>query len=408
MKSIKFILVALVATFITLGQTSVYAQEDGNRDANGYVVKGPYLTNGGGSNWFVGLGGGVNTTLAEGVKPFADFSIANNWGAEAFVGKWITPSIGLRAGFKGGTNNVAYDVDKYYSDAYATGEQLRIGYAHADVMWNISNALSGYKETRFWDFVPYVGAGYLGINNNGSTDNKIAASVGLYNKFRLGNVMNLFLDVNVIGTENPMRLCSFETGHPVVTPETPIYRRPLYMPTATVGVAFNISKKKNFDRLSSVLKPYEQKNNELTNTVNELVNENNNLKEQNELLKKNLTAASNKPAEQVVVKETRVLTGSTIITFGIGSAALSKVERQKVELFAQSLDADTLVLIVGSADSKTGTETRNFALAHNRAEVVKNTLIANGVSADRISTDSELDATENVETSRSAILTLSL
>lgn len=407
MKSIKFILAAFVATLITLGQTSVYAQEDGNRDANGYVVKGPYLTNGGGSNWFVGLGGGVNTTLAEGVKPFAEFSPANNWGAEVFVGKWITPSIGLRAGYKGGMNNVGYDTETYFSNVYASGEQLRVGYAHGDLMWNISNALSGYKETRFWDIIPYVGAGYLGINN-GATDNKFAASVGIYNKFRLGKVMNLYLDVNMLGTENPVALNTVDGATPVVTPETPIYRRPLYMPTATVGVTFNISKKKNFDRLSSVLKPYEQKNAELTNTVNELVNENNNLREQNELLKKNLTAASNKPAEQVVVKETRVLTGSTIITFEIGSAALSKVEKQKVELFAQSLDDDTLVLIVGSADSKTGTETRNFALAHNRAEVVKNILISNGVAADRITTDSELDATENVETSRSAILTISL
>ena len=406
MKRIKFILVALVAAF-TLSTTSVYAQEDGNRDANGYVVRGPYVTNGGGSNWFVGLGGGVNITWAEGQKIFSP--ITKNsffWGAEAFVGKWFTPTIGLRAGYHGGINTFDYDPALYYAN-YGGGQKVSFGYAHGDVMWNISNAISGYKETRFWDFVPYAGAGYLGINN-GATDNKFAASVGLYNKFRLGKVVNLYLDVNVIGTENPVGLVHAEDGSPVINGDTPVYRRPLYMPTATVGVTFNLGRRKNFDRLSSVLKPYEQKNAELTDTVNELVNENKNLKEQNELLKKNLTAANNKPAEQVVVKETRVLTGSTIITFNIGSAALTPVERQKVELFAESLDADTLVLIVGSADSKTGTETRNFALAHNRAEVVKNTLIANGVSADRITTDSELDATENVETSRSAILTLSL
>ena len=39
MRNIKFIIVALVAMFVTLGSTSVFAQEDGNRDANGYVVK---------------------------------------------------------------------------------------------------------------------------------------------------------------------------------------------------------------------------------------------------------------------------------------------------------------------------------------------------------------------------------
>ena len=114
--------------------------------------------------------------------------------------------------------------------------------------------------------------------------------------------------------------------------------------------------------------------------------------------------------KEVMIKgDTRVLVGSTIITFPIGSCALSSVEKAKVEAFAKSLDADTLVQIVGSADSKTGTETRNFALAQNRANVVKNVLVNEyGVAADRITVNTKIDATDNVETSRSAILTLSV
>lgn len=110
-----------------------------------------------------------------------------------------------------------------------------------------------------------------------------------------------------------------------------------------------------------------------------------------------------------IVKETRVLVGSTIITFPIGSCELSSVERAKVDAFAKSLDSDTLIQVVGSADSKTGSETRNFALAQNRARVVKNVLTNDyGISEDRISVDTRIDATDNVETSRSAILTLSV
>ena len=113
--------------------------------------------------------------------------------------------------------------------------------------------------------------------------------------------------------------------------------------------------------------------------------------------------------KEVMKTETRVLVGSTVITFDIGSAALSTVERQKVGLFAESLDDDTLVQIVGSADSGTGSETRNFALAQNRANVVKNVLVNDyGVNPDRIAVNTKLDATANVETSRSAILTLSV
>ena len=250
MRSIKFIFAVFVAAFITLGTVNSYAQEDGNRDANGYVVRGPYLTNGSGANWFFGLGGGFNTTYAKEVAPFTEFMPENRWAGEAFIGKWFTPSIGGRIGYKGGVSTFIYDTQAYTSDVYASGEQVRFGYAHADAMWNISNAISGYKETRFWDFVPYVGAGYLGINN-GTTEDKLAVSAGLYNKFRLGKVVNLYLDLGVIGTGNTLNLTNAE-GVKVVTKEAPFYERPLYIPSATIGVTFNLGKKKNFDRYSSV------------------------------------------------------------------------------------------------------------------------------------------------------------
>ena len=142
MRKIKFILAALVVAMMSL---NAYAQEDGNRDANGYIVRGPYLTNGAGSNIFFGIGGGVNTSLAKGVVPFSEFNFVNNWAAEAFVGKWFTPTIGARIGYKGVMNNFGYDVEKYYSPVYVNGEQVRIGYAHIDLMWDLSNALGGYK-----------------------------------------------------------------------------------------------------------------------------------------------------------------------------------------------------------------------------------------------------------------------
>lgn len=407
MKRFKFIMAAFVAVFVALGSTSVFAQEDGNRDANGYVVRGPYLTNGGGANLFVGVGGGFDTSFGVGVKPFAKFTPANQWQAEAFVGKWITPAIGVRVGYKGGMNNFVYDTDLYNGN-YASGEQVRFGYAHADVLWNLSDALSGYKQTRFWDIVPYAGAGYLGINN-GVTDNKFAVSAGIYNKLRLGEVVSLYVDVNLIGTENPLGLVKLEDGTPVINNDTKVYARPLYMPSATIGVTFNISHKKNFDRFKSV-GVWKADYDKLYNENGELRERVGNLEQQNEELRKNLTAASNKPAQvkEVVVEKTRVLVGSNIITFPIGSCVLSETEAAKVDAFAKSLDDDTLVFLLGSADSKTGTENWNFALAKNRANVVKNALVKAGISEDRIELGSTLDATDNVRTSRSVTMTLSV
>lgn len=109
---------------------------------------------------------------------------------------------------------------------------------------------------------------------------------------------------------------------------------------------------------------------------------------------------------ETVTKEVVAYRGvKTYITFAIGSAALTDVEREKVGLFAESLDKDTLIQIVGSADSGTGSETRNFALANNRANVVKNVLVNDyGVAADRITVSTKLDVTNNPKTSRCAVI----
>ena len=412
MKKFKLIFAAvLTMAAISLGSTSVYAQEDNNRDANGYVVRGPYLTNGGGANWFIGLGGGVNTSVAKGVVPFRDFSLANNWGAEAFLGKWFTPTVGARVGYKGVMNNFGYDTKSYFSENYPSGEQVRFGYVHGDFMWNLSNALGGYKETRFWDIIPYVGGGYLGINN-GTTDNKFACSAGIFNEFRLGKTVNLFVDVNVIGTENPLKMHKvLEDGSvdPIDPRDNPVLTHPLYIPTATVGFTFNIGRKKNFDRFSSV-GVSKSEYNKLSEANKALHEQKGALESENSVLRKQLAECQSRPlgTKQVVVEKTRVLTGSTVITFAINSSKLSKAERDKVVMFAKSFaESDSLVKVLGSADSKTGSERRNKDLSAKRAEVVRDVLVKNGIAAERITIESTIDATETPETSRSAILTLS-
>lgn len=108
--------------------------------------------------------------------------------------------------------------------------------------------------------------------------------------------------------------------------------------------------------------------------------------------------------EKEVIKVAKVLVGSQIITFGIGSCELSSTEKAKIEAFVETLDNETVVKVVGSADSKTGSESRNFALAKNRANVVKEALKSFGVSEDRIVTEYTIDATNNVLTSRSGII----
>lgn len=112
--------------------------------------------------------------------------------------------------------------------------------------------------------------------------------------------------------------------------------------------------------------------------------------------------------KEVVKTETKVLVGTTVITFPIGSCALSNVERQKVALFAETFkDDDTLIKLVGSADSKTGSENRNFALAQNRVNVVKNVLVNDyGINADRITVETQLDVLSDAEATRCVLATV--
>ena len=382
MKNIKFMFVALVAIFVTLGSTSVYAQEDGNRDANGYVVKGPYLTNGGGANWFVGVGGGVNTFYNN--LEVGNLGIAVN----ANIGKWFTPSMGLRVGYNGLTNNVKTN-PKFNGMFFQH-------YVHGDVLFNISNALSGYKETRFWDFVPFVQTGLLMIHdkNGAGLDREIAVGAGLINELRLSRTVNLNIELGAVVTKES-QFCNPAVG-PVCV-----------LPSATIGLSFNLGKKKNFDRYSTVAPPVLPFTLEDYEALNKRVGS---LEAENSDLKSQLIDCKNRTPEvkEVIIKETQVLVGSNIITFPIGSCVLSKVEASKVEAFAKNLVDGTLIRVVGSADSKTGTEPMNYALSKNRANVVKNALIKCGVAEERIEVAYTVDATDKPETSRSAILTLSV
>lgn len=396
MKNIKFILAALVAVFVTLGSTSVYAQEDANRDANGSVVRGPYVTNGPGSNWFLGLGGGFDTSFRNSIKPFGAFSPENNWGAQLFVGKWFTPTVGARLGYQGVMNTFGYDTDLYdvtfRGKVYENGEQVRFGYVHTDLLWNASNAIGGYKETRFWDIIPYIGAGYLGINNGG-TDNKFGVSAGIYNEFRLGDAVNLFVDVNLIASENPLVIKSIQTGRSTTNNDTPLLNRPLYMPTASVGIAFNLSKKKNFDRLSSVV---DRETRPLTDRIAELEKENKGLTEKNkglaeekEALAKKLTECQSTSKVDTVYVEvapttTKTLTAPLYVYFELNKAILTDKEASLLDHWLEGQTDETkasVVTVTGSADMTTGTRDHNQKLATERAELVRKILVNNGFKA---------------------------
>ena len=89
----------IIALFVFAGGFAS-AQENGNRDAQNRIVRGPYETNRFFDNIFVGVAGGVNLYFGENDSE-GKFGKRLAPAMDIHVGKWFTPSIGARVGYAG-------------------------------------------------------------------------------------------------------------------------------------------------------------------------------------------------------------------------------------------------------------------------------------------------------------------
>ena len=376
MKGIKAILGVLAAATLLTVSFNASAQENANRDADGNIVRGAYETNGLWDNWFLDLGAGINTVYDSGFKGHLGLA------TEVNVGKWITPVSGLRLGWHGLNNepNGAWDG--------TSREHVAFNYLHADYMMNVSNLFSGYKETRFWDVIPYATMGVL-ITGNGNglkgsfSNYEYAAGAGLRNEFRLCEKVNLNLDLQwLIGKADAYS----HDG------------RFINFPSIVAGLAFNLSEKHNFDRHDSITPviiplPFTE-------------DDYNALKDKCAALEKENAALKDKIAElearEPETKYVEVGVSSATIYFDMGQTVVSEREKAHLEYFANEVDKEKELVIVGSADSKTGGAKRNAFLANKRAEVVKDLLVKAGFDAEKISVESTTDAYDTPVKSRVA------
>ena len=146
-------------------------------------------------NWFVGAGAGVNTIVA----PHTEFNIGG-LSADLFAGKWITPSSGFRFGYKGIKNSFKVEDGYKTNVGNGTGDFKQQHFIHADFLVNLSNLWGDSDEYRFWNVIPYVGAGMMTFNytntaGNGVNDHEWALNAGILNNFRL-NRMSIYIDLN--------------------------------------------------------------------------------------------------------------------------------------------------------------------------------------------------------------------
>ena len=381
MKAIKFIGILAAASF--LFSFNAFAQEDNNREADGSVVRGPYVTNSAFDNTFIGLGAGVNSVIEK------SFGLGKmGLATDVYVGKWFTPAVGIRAGWHG-----LFDTAKS-----GQLDKAPFHYIHGDLLWNLSNSIDGYKETRFWNFIPYASAGMTLIKHHGLKvfDQEFAAGVGLLNSLRLGERVNLNLDLGIIaGRAEAYDMKGFASRY-------------VGFPTATLGLQFNLGRT-GFDRLSSVMPvivpvPFtEAQYNALKDKVAALEKENAQLKNKIADLENQLAPFKNLVDGQTYLfqngrftaVDAKVASPATVY-FDLGSAKLTEREKAHLEYFANNVvDGNTALLLTGSADKQTGTHSGNQKLSEKRVETVKNFLTKLGANASNIETVANGD-TKNV------------
>lgn len=320
------------------------------------------------SNWFVqaNLAGSVfysNEEMGYGLSksPFKGFR--NNLGFSVAIGKWFTPGIGLRTKFNGvwGRTVASDDKDLNASKYWVLNEQ---------VLFNLSNMICGYNETRVWNFIPYLGAGYgrnMSYNRYGMDLN-----LGILNTFRLSRKVAINLDLS---------WAWFEPDFDGITEDGPTAtgwpKTRDNMLNVEVGITYNLGKAK-WDKTPDVeaLKALSQGQIDALNAqLADAQSENAKLKDM---------LANQKPAETKVVKE--VVAAPVSVFFNIGKSKIaSKKDLQNVKDLVEVAKANnSKIVVTGYADSKTGSASWNKKLSQKRADTVADELVNMGVSRDNI------------------------
>lgn len=332
------------------------------------------------SNWFVQaniVGTAFYSNEEQGwdldKSPFKGFR--NNLGFSVALGKWFTPGLGLRTKFNGvwGRTVVPATWEKK-GEALESGKNGNKYWTLSEqALFNLSNMLCGYSDTRVWNFIPYAGAG---IGRNMSADTyAMGLSAGILNTFRLCDRLALNLDLAYGIWETDMDGLSLGA---IDIKEGPASRDQMF--SVEVGLTYNLGKTRwNKTPDVEALKALSQSQIDALNAqLADAQNENAKLKDM---------LANQKPVEKTtVVKE--IAAAPVSVFFNIGKSKIaSKKDLQNVKDLVEVAKANNSKLVVtGYADSKTGSAAFNQKLSEKRAQTVADELVKMGVSRDNIET----------------------
>lgn len=314
-------------------------------------------------NWFVQLGGGAQIYFGDHNKQL-DLVDRLALGLDAGFGKWFSPQIGVRAmisglTIKGGTHA---DIHRVSADEYIVGaphylweQKFNFYNIHADVLFNMSNILCGYKETRVWNCSPYLGLGWMATWETPRT-REVSFNFGIFNAIRLSEKFDFNIDIR-----STMVKDSFdgESGG----------RKEEGLLTATLGFSYKF-KKRGWDRSKTIIRNNLAEANALKKQLAAL-------RDENAKLQSDLKDAEAQIKEVKVVEKEQTI-APVYVVFEIGKADLSKEARVTLGLLAKAIKEapeGTTYTISGYADEGTGSKRINEKLSADRAQAVYNCLV---------------------------------
>ena len=354
-----FLLMALASLSL-----STMAQDDDMEIAP--AEKHRVATNGFWQNWF--LSGNVTWSAFYGVgerslvAPFHKFpggSYYTGLGASLALGKWLTPVFGLRTkvnAWQIGKKEQGFGGDKYWT---AT-EQLLV---------NVNSLFGGYDEQRFWNVIPYAGAG---VHRDMTQDHSSTViTFGLLNMLRLSPRFSVNIELAWNSAEGS------NTG-------TAMKRRNQHF-AIEVGFTWNIGKNnwKHATDQEAVSALTEGELDALNAQLADALAENERL--QQELDAKPKPTASVATVAPAVRTVENVVSAPVSIFFAVGKAdVIASRDMLSVKSLAQlAIDKNASVLVTGYAD-KSGSPETNMKLSERRAQAVAEELVRLGVNRQRI------------------------
>ncbi len=335
------------------------------------------------SNWFIQAGvnwnaGYVGTDnifsnpfykfpLGAGPKD-TDHAALTSLGFSLAIGKWFTPGLGLRTKVNGLWLGKAFDSDV----------PMYLG-VNEHVLFNLHNLLGGYDEDRFWNFIPFIGAGVAHTIKTPAGMGKAGTytfSAGLLNTFKLSKKLaaNLELGYTNYGTEI---LGIGATGGIM-----PKHRFNQF--SVEVGLTYNLGKG-TWNKTPDVdaIKALSQGQIDALNAqLTDAQAENARLKD----MLANQPKAGD-PGTAIATKTvTKVVAAPVSVFFNIGqSKVASKKDLQNVsELAKVAKDNNSKIVVTGYADSKTGSANFNQKLSEKRANTVADELVKMGIDRNNI------------------------